>query len=238
MMSVATPSMMPRKENPALTEMNPSCRRARRYRSDSSHSKGAKGCVPLGSLIGSVPRAVTVRTWRAFVWRDSGRFTPSYRWVRRSDRGAPRGDGRSTLREQRYSEAALPCFADHVDAPCAVPPGAHQLESGLSIDLARARQNLLRPQGHRFIPGSPGELQALFHELATNTKPARLRFHDQQPELGDLLGGSHHESRSYRLTCELGDEAALAPAIVAPRERATVSATSASKRKPQPYSSA
>src|ERR1700730_17318543 len=55
MMSVATPSMMPRKENPALTEMNPSCRRARRYRSDSSHSKGAKGCVPLGSLIGSVP---------------------------------------------------------------------------------------------------------------------------------------------------------------------------------------
>ena len=30
MMRVATPSMMPRKENPALTEMNPSCRRARR----------------------------------------------------------------------------------------------------------------------------------------------------------------------------------------------------------------
>ena len=30
MLGVATPSMMPRKENPALTEMNPSCRRARR----------------------------------------------------------------------------------------------------------------------------------------------------------------------------------------------------------------
>jgi hypothetical protein len=30
MIRVATPSMMPRKENPALTEMNPSCRRARR----------------------------------------------------------------------------------------------------------------------------------------------------------------------------------------------------------------
>ena len=30
MMSVATPSMMPRKENPAMTEMNPSLRRERR----------------------------------------------------------------------------------------------------------------------------------------------------------------------------------------------------------------
>ena len=30
MISVATPSMMPRKENPAMTEMNPSLRRARR----------------------------------------------------------------------------------------------------------------------------------------------------------------------------------------------------------------
>ena len=30
MMRVATPSMMPRKENPAMTEMNPSRRRARR----------------------------------------------------------------------------------------------------------------------------------------------------------------------------------------------------------------
>ena len=30
MMRVATPSMMPRKENPAMTEMNPSLRRARR----------------------------------------------------------------------------------------------------------------------------------------------------------------------------------------------------------------
>ena len=30
MISVATPSMMPRKENPAITEMNPSLRRARR----------------------------------------------------------------------------------------------------------------------------------------------------------------------------------------------------------------
>ena len=30
MMSVATPSMIPRKENPAMTEMNPSLRRARR----------------------------------------------------------------------------------------------------------------------------------------------------------------------------------------------------------------
>ena len=30
MISVATPSMMPRKEKPAMTEMNPSLRRARR----------------------------------------------------------------------------------------------------------------------------------------------------------------------------------------------------------------
>ncbi len=30
MMRVATPSMMPRKENPAITEMNPSLRRARK----------------------------------------------------------------------------------------------------------------------------------------------------------------------------------------------------------------
>jgi len=30
MMRVATPSMMPRKENPAMTEMKPSRRRARR----------------------------------------------------------------------------------------------------------------------------------------------------------------------------------------------------------------
>ena len=30
MISVATPSMMPRNENPAITEMNPSLRRARR----------------------------------------------------------------------------------------------------------------------------------------------------------------------------------------------------------------
>ncbi len=89
--------------------------------------------------------------------------------------------------EERHSEAALPCLAGHIDAPRPVPPGTDQPEAGLSIDLACARQNLLRPQGHRFIPGSPGELQALFYELTTDTKPACLGFHDQQPELGDLL---------------------------------------------------
>ena len=55
MMSVATPSMMPRKENAALTEINPSWRRARRYRSDSIHSNGAKGRVLLVSRIGLFP---------------------------------------------------------------------------------------------------------------------------------------------------------------------------------------
>src|SRR5947209_17936386 len=99
----------------------------------------------------------------------------------------PRSGGRSTPLQERYSEGALPCLADHVDAPRTVPPGSDQLEAGLSIDLACARQNLLRPQGHRFIAGSPGELQALFYEVATDTKPARLGFHDQQAQLGDLL---------------------------------------------------
>ena len=49
--SVATPSMMPRKENPAMTEIKPSFRRARKYRPDSSHSNGAKGGVRIGSLM-------------------------------------------------------------------------------------------------------------------------------------------------------------------------------------------
>jgi hypothetical protein len=61
---VATPSMMPRKENAALTEMNPSCRRARRYRSDSIHSNGAKGWVLLVWRIGLFPRPPDfIRFW-------------------------------------------------------------------------------------------------------------------------------------------------------------------------------
>ena len=44
-MSVATPSMMPRNENPAMTEMNPCARRARRYRSASVHSTGENARV-------------------------------------------------------------------------------------------------------------------------------------------------------------------------------------------------
>ena len=41
--SVATPSMMPRNENPAMTEMKPSLRRARKYRPDTNHSNAEKG---------------------------------------------------------------------------------------------------------------------------------------------------------------------------------------------------
>src|SRR5262245_6717838 len=43
MISVATPSMMPMKEKPAITEMNASLRRARRYRHATSRSKAENG---------------------------------------------------------------------------------------------------------------------------------------------------------------------------------------------------
>ena len=45
MISVATPSIMPMNENPAMTEMKPSLRRARRYLPASIHSKGEKALV-------------------------------------------------------------------------------------------------------------------------------------------------------------------------------------------------
>ncbi len=45
MMSVATPSIMPAKEKPAMTEIKPSRRRARRYRRETIHSKPVKGFV-------------------------------------------------------------------------------------------------------------------------------------------------------------------------------------------------
>ena len=59
--SVATPSMMPRKENPAMTEIKPSFRRARKYRPDSSHSNGAKGGVRIGSLMRFIHSPISIR---------------------------------------------------------------------------------------------------------------------------------------------------------------------------------
>jgi hypothetical protein len=42
---------MPRKENPAMTDIKPSLRRARRYRIASIHSNAANGFVLVVSLI-------------------------------------------------------------------------------------------------------------------------------------------------------------------------------------------
>jgi hypothetical protein len=47
--------MIPRKEKTALTEMKPSCRRARKYRSDNSHSKGAKGWTLVDAVMAVPP---------------------------------------------------------------------------------------------------------------------------------------------------------------------------------------
>jgi hypothetical protein len=59
MISVATPSMMPTKEKPAITEMNASFRRERRYRQATMRSKAENGlagarvqCAASGSFIG------------------------------------------------------------------------------------------------------------------------------------------------------------------------------------------
>src|SRR3712207_595971 len=49
--SVATPSMMPRNEKPAMTETKPSRRRVRRYRPASIHSKSENGFVPDGGVV-------------------------------------------------------------------------------------------------------------------------------------------------------------------------------------------
>src|SRR3712207_1031157 len=52
--SVATPSMIPRNEKPAMTETKPSRRRVRRYRPASIHSKREKGLVPVGAVLAIV----------------------------------------------------------------------------------------------------------------------------------------------------------------------------------------
>src|SRR5262252_1903743 len=63
----------------------------------------------------------------------------------------------------------------------------HNAEPCLPINASGCVKNALRPEGDLLISGLPRESNALLNKPFANSKPARLPFHMQQPQLCDFV---------------------------------------------------
>src|SRR5262245_55809914 len=88
-----------------------------------------------------------------------------------------------------------------------------QLEPRLHVDASRNRQHAVRPQGDLPVAPLAREAYAFFDQALADAKAARLRIHDEKPQLRDRLGLPHEEHRSDDLAVLLDDPAALAPGV-------------------------
>ena len=113
-----------------------------------------------------------------------------------------------------------------------------QREAGVLIDLARGDQDALGPQRDPLVALLARGADALLDQRAPDAKAARVLLHQQQPQLGDVVGGLHQEDRADRLAVASAIQQCSREASKVLMNCAPISATSASKLMSQPYSSA
>ena len=75
-------------------------------------------------------------------------------------------------------------------------------------------QQIVGPQHHFAVTRLAREADALVHQPAADTEPARLRIYQQHAQLGYPGGFCDQENRSHRRAFALGDPAALPLRIV------------------------
>src|SRR5215831_10579274 len=81
------------------------------------------------------------------------------------------------------------------------------------VDMARGMEDVVGPERHAPVARVTGEAEALLHQPASQTEPARLGLHQQQTELRHFVALADHHYRAQDLPLALGDPAALAPGI-------------------------
>ena len=91
---------------------------------------------------------------------------------------------------------------------------AHDLESGLPVNMSGRLENTLRPQNHLVVSRPAGEADTFVNELSADAQAARFRFDVEQPQLRSVAGRVGDENRAHSVSLALRDPAAFAPGIV------------------------
>src|SRR4029078_6608975 len=96
-------------------------------------------------------------------------------------------------------QIALPGLADQVLTETPMWFGRDQREAGVPVDFARGDQDAPRPQRHPLVALLACGAAASLDQRAPDAEPARLFSHQQQAQLGEVVGGSYQKDRAERL---------------------------------------
>src|SRR6185312_4347183 len=108
------------------------------------------------------------------------------------------------------SQLQLPGLRDQIFAEAVVALLAHDVEARRLVQAPGRAQLALGPEGDLAVAGPAREPHAFVHQTRPEARPARLRLHQEQPQLGHCLRSLDEEQRAHWLATLLRDPAALA----------------------------